>query len=96
MSSRAQCRAEQLTLEQGVGSLGVGSWALGVGSLGDGSWALGGVSWKLHLVLPHLVRVQALEPLLQTLDVAPEKGDAERLQKWLESLDPDEMGKYKM
>jgi bifunctional DNase/RNase len=29
-------------------------------------------------------------------DLAPEKGDTERLQKWLESLDPDDMGKYKM
>jgi len=26
----------------------------------------------------------------------PEKADSERLQKWLESLDPDELGKYKM
>ena len=26
----------------------------------------------------------------------PEKGDSERLQKWLENLDPDTMGKYKM
>jgi bifunctional DNase/RNase len=32
----------------------------------------------------------------RTVDFAPEKGDAERLQKWLESLDPDELGKYKM
>lgn len=32
----------------------------------------------------------------KTVDFAPEKGDAERLQKWLESLDPDELGKYKM
>jgi bifunctional DNase/RNase len=32
----------------------------------------------------------------KTLDLAPEKGDSERLQKWLENLDPDEMGKYKM
>jgi len=32
----------------------------------------------------------------KTVDLAPEKGDAERLQKWLESLDPDVMGKYKM
>jgi len=32
----------------------------------------------------------------KNVDFAPEKGDAERLQKWLESLDPDEMGKYKM
>ena len=34
----------------------------------------------------------------KTVDPTPEKGDAERvqLQKWLESLDPDDMGKYKM
>ena len=32
----------------------------------------------------------------KSIDFAPEKGDSERLQKWLESLDPDEMGKYKM
>ena len=25
-----------------------------------------------------------------------ERGDSDRLQKWLENLDPDEMGKYKM
>jgi bifunctional DNase/RNase len=29
-------------------------------------------------------------------DVAADKPDAERLHKWLESLDPDELGKYKM
>jgi hypothetical protein len=32
----------------------------------------------------------------KTVDLVPEKGDAERLQKWLESLDPDDLGKYKM
>jgi bifunctional DNase/RNase len=32
----------------------------------------------------------------KTMDFAPEKEDSERLQKWLESLDPDDMGKYKM
>ena len=32
----------------------------------------------------------------KTADFAPEKSDADRLQKWLESLDPDELGKYKM
>jgi bifunctional DNase/RNase len=32
----------------------------------------------------------------KTTDLVPEKGETERLQKWLESLDPDEMGKYKM
>ncbi len=32
----------------------------------------------------------------KTVDFAPEKNDSERLQKWLESLDPEELGKYKM
>jgi len=29
-------------------------------------------------------------------DVASDKPDADRLHKWLESLDPDDLGKYKM
>ena len=32
----------------------------------------------------------------KTTDFAPDKENAERLQKWLESLDPEELGKYKM
>ena len=32
----------------------------------------------------------------KTTDFAPDKENAERLQKWLESLDPDDLGKYKM
>ena len=32
----------------------------------------------------------------KTVDVGAERADAERLQKWLEGLDPDELGKYKM
>ncbi len=32
----------------------------------------------------------------KTVDFTSEKPDADRLQKWLESLDPDELGKYKM
>jgi hypothetical protein len=32
----------------------------------------------------------------KTVDFVPEAGDTDRLQKWLESLDPDELGKYKM
>ena len=32
----------------------------------------------------------------KTVDFASERADSDRLQKWLESLDPDEMGKYKM
>jgi hypothetical protein len=29
-------------------------------------------------------------------DPGGEKPDTDRLQKWLENLDPDELGKYKM
>jgi len=32
----------------------------------------------------------------KTMDISPDKSDADRLQKWLESLDPEELGKYKM
>lgn len=32
----------------------------------------------------------------KTLNVTPDKADSERLQKWLEALDPEDMGKYKM
>jgi bifunctional DNase/RNase len=32
----------------------------------------------------------------KTVDFTSETADSDRLQKWLESLDPDEMGKYKM
>src|ERR1051326_2018852 len=30
----------------------------------------------------------------KTVDFAPEKADADRLHKWLESLDPEDLGKY--
>ena len=32
----------------------------------------------------------------KSLNITPDKADSERLQKWLESIDPDELGKYKM
>ena len=32
----------------------------------------------------------------RSIDFGAEKADSERLQKWLESLDPEELGKYKM
>ncbi len=32
----------------------------------------------------------------KSLDFTPDKADSERLQKWLESLDPEDLGKYKM
>jgi uncharacterized protein len=32
----------------------------------------------------------------KAVDFSTDKADSERLQKWLESLDPEELGKYKM
>jgi hypothetical protein len=32
----------------------------------------------------------------KSVDFKPESGDSDRLQRWLESLDPEELGKYKM
>jgi bifunctional DNase/RNase len=32
----------------------------------------------------------------KTIDFGSERADSERLQQWLESLDPDDLGKYKM
>jgi bifunctional DNase/RNase len=32
----------------------------------------------------------------KTVDISADKPDTDRLQKWLESLDPEELGKYKM
>jgi uncharacterized protein len=32
----------------------------------------------------------------KTVDLVPDKENSERLQKWLESLDPESMGRYKM
>ncbi len=32
----------------------------------------------------------------KTVDLSADSTDGERLQKWLESLDPDDLGKYKM
>ncbi|MGE3512028.1 MAG: bifunctional nuclease family protein [Vicinamibacterales bacterium] len=32
----------------------------------------------------------------KTVNITSDKNDTERLQKWLESLDPEDMGKYKM
>ncbi|MBM41950.1 MAG: hypothetical protein CL483_08530 [Acidobacteria bacterium] len=32
----------------------------------------------------------------KSLDMTTDKGNSERLQQWLENLDPDELGKYKM
>jgi uncharacterized protein len=53
------------------------------------------IALALRARAPVFVEDRLLTPA-KTVDFAPEKGDAERLQKWLESLDPDDMGKYKM
>src|SRR6187399_1948078 len=44
---------------------------------------------------PILVEEQVIEAA-KTGDFALERVDNDRLQKWLESLDPDELGKYRM
>jgi hypothetical protein len=32
----------------------------------------------------------------KTIDPSSDRADADRLHKWLDSLDPDDLGKYKM
>ena len=44
---------------------------------------------------PILVEESVIENA-KTVDFTAEPGDNARLQKWLESLDPEELGKYKM
>jgi bifunctional DNase/RNase len=53
------------------------------------------IALALRARAPIFVEERVIDHAKNT-DVAPEKGDAERLQKWLEGLDPDDMGKYKM
>lgn len=49
---------------------------------------------SLRTKAPVFVHPRVLEQA-QTLEVSTEQADQERLQKWLESLDPDDLG-YKM
>ena len=53
------------------------------------------IALALRARAPIFVEDRVIESA-KTIDFAPDKGDVERLQKWLESLDPDELGKYKM
>jgi uncharacterized protein len=53
------------------------------------------IALALRARAPIFVEEQVIDHAKNS-DLAPEKGDTERLQKWLESLDPDDMGKYKM
>jgi bifunctional DNase/RNase len=53
------------------------------------------IALALRTSAPILVDEKVIENA-KTVDFANDKQDSERLQQWLESLDPDDMGKYKM
>jgi hypothetical protein len=53
------------------------------------------IALALRAKAPIFVEEEVIDSA-KTLDTAPDKSDTERLQRWLESLDPDELGKYKM
>ena len=53
------------------------------------------IALALRTRAPILVEEAVIENA-KTVDFAAERTDNERLQKWLESLDPEELGKYKM
>jgi bifunctional DNase/RNase len=53
------------------------------------------IALALRTRAPILVEESVIENA-KTVDLGPERADSERLQKWLESLDPEELGKYKM
>ena len=53
------------------------------------------IALALRTHSPILVEESVVENA-KTVDFASERADNDRLQKWLESLDPNELGKYKM
>lgn len=53
------------------------------------------IALALRVRAPIFVEESVIEHA-KTIDFTSEKSDSERLQKWLESLDPEELGKYKM
>ncbi len=53
------------------------------------------IALALRAKAPIYVEDRVIEEA-KTTDFAPDKENAERLQKWLESLDADDLGKYKM
>lgn len=53
------------------------------------------IALALRTRSPILVEERVIDSA-RTIDFSPDKADNERLQKWLESLDPEELGKYKM
>jgi hypothetical protein len=53
------------------------------------------IALALRTCAPILVDEKVIDNA-RTVDFTSEKQDSDRLQQWLESLDPDDMGKYKM
>lgn len=53
------------------------------------------IALALRMRAPILVEETVIDNA-KTVDFVSESVDSDRLQRWLESLDPDEMGKYKM
>ena len=53
------------------------------------------IALALRTRAPILVEESVIDNA-KTGDFAADRADSDRLQKWLESLDPDELGKYKM
>jgi bifunctional DNase/RNase len=53
------------------------------------------IALALRAHVPIFVEEAVIESA-KTIDFTAEKPDADRLHKWLESLDPDDLGKYKM
>ena len=53
------------------------------------------IALALRTRAPILVEDAVIEGA-KSMDFSPSQADTERLQQWLENLDPDDMGKYKM
>ncbi len=53
------------------------------------------IALALRSHAPILVEEELIDNA-KSLEFKPDKADSDRLQKWLESLDPEELGKYKM
>jgi len=53
------------------------------------------IALALRTRAPTLVDEKVIDHA-KTVDLSNEKQDSDRLQQWLEQLDPDDMGKYKM
>jgi bifunctional DNase/RNase len=53
------------------------------------------IALALRTRAPILVEESVIDNA-RTVDFASQRADNDRLQKWLESLDPDDLGKYKM